>query len=93
MILSEKLPNKDVKATIKALENFLKINMPLTLQMDNGKNFVSKEFEGFCKKNNIDIIRCAPYRHQGNGMAEKSVDTLKNMIRKEKKKIEELTLT
>ena len=81
LILSDKPPNKEAKSTIKALENFfLKINMPFTLQMDNGKNFVSKEFKGFCEKNNIDVIHCTPYRHQGNGMAEKSMDTLKNMI-------------
>ena len=64
---------------------FLKINMPFILQTGNGTNFTSKEIEGFCNKNNIDIVRCAPYRRQGNGMAEKRVDTLKNTIHKEKK--------
>ena len=86
LILSEKLKNKDSKSSIKALENmFLKINMPFMLKMDNGTNFTSKEFKTFCSRNNIELVRCAPYRHQGNGMAKKCGDTLKNMIRKENK--------
>ena len=38
----------------------------------------------------ISTVRCSPYRYQGDGMAEKSVDTLKNMIRKKKMRITEL---
>ena len=86
LIWSQKLANKDTQTTIRALENiFLKVSMPFIIQTDNGKNFCSKEFEDFAEKNNIEIICCAPYRHQGNGQAEQSVNTLKQMIKKEKK--------
>ena len=65
--------------------------MPFVIQTDNGKNFCSKEFEEFAEKDNKEVTRCAPYRHQGNGQAEQSVNTLKQMIKKEKKtKVERL---
>ena len=59
--------------------------MQYMIQTDDRKYFVSREFEKFTDKNNTEVVKCAPYQHQGNGQAKQGVDTLKNMIRKYKK--------
>ena len=59
--------------------------MPYILQTENRKNLTSLELEDFCEKPSIDQVRCSPYQHQANRQVEQSVDTLKNMLRKDKK--------
>ena len=69
LIWSQKLANKEAGTTVKALENiFLKISMPFMIQTDTGKNFCSREFEKFAKKNNRDCKVCPvpPSRQQAS---------------------------
>ena len=82
-ILGEKLKNKSAEETCRALENlFLKMGPPLKIISDNGTNFTSRRFKSLMDKYMIEHARCSPHHHAGNGAAEKSVDTLKRMLKK-----------
>ena len=41
---------------------------------------ISKEYRQFCKKRNIEIEYCTPRMHTGNGVVEKAIQTIKNLI-------------
>lgn len=53
-----------------------------TLISDNGPQFTSAEFKDFVMKYNISHITSSPLHQQSNGLAEKAVQTVKDMIRK-----------
>ena len=93
LILSEQIKNKTAKETIRAIKSFMfKLGVPVTLRSDCGTNFMAREFADFCKEYGINHVHSSPYYHEGNGASEKSVDTLKRMMRKNKTKtIEELS--
>ena len=42
--------------------------------------FISKEHRQFCKKRNIEMEYCTPRMHTGNGVVEKAIQTIKNLI-------------
>ena len=48
----------------------------LSLVSDNGTVFTSKEFQTFCRSNDIKNIRSAPYSQTSKGLAEHTVQTL-----------------
>ncbi len=48
---------------------------------DNGPQFVSREFDHFCKVNGIEHVRVAPYHPRSNGEAERYVQIFKNALR------------
>ena len=93
LIISEQIKNKSSKETVRAIKSFMwKLGVPMTLRSDNGSNYMSNEFAAFCREYGINHTTSSPYYHEGNGASEKSVDTLKRMMRKSKNKlIEELT--
>ena len=49
---------------------------------DNDSNFVSREFEAFLKQNGTHHIRTPPYHPASNGMAERTVQTFKEGMKK-----------
>ena len=49
---------------------------------DNGTNFTSKKFQSLMERYGVEHACCSLHHHQGNGLAEKSVDTLKRMLLK-----------
>ncbi|XP_055914211.1 uncharacterized protein K02A2.6-like [Eupeodes corollae] len=51
-------------------EIFCRLGYPKSIKADNGRQFVSSEFKGFCDKNNIDLITSPPYWPQANGEVE-----------------------
>lgn len=53
-----------------------------TLISDNGPQFTSAEFKDFVMKYNISHITSSPLHQQSNGLAEKAVQTVEDMIRK-----------
>ena len=61
---------------------FLRNGPTLKVVTDNGANFTSKKFQALMEKYGVKHARCSPHHHQGNGAAEKSVDTLKHMLLK-----------
>lgn len=71
----------DSKSTIEKLrENFARYGIPKVLFSDNGRQFVSNEFEMFCKINGILHKTSAPYHPATNGLAENSVGNFKRGI-------------
>jgi transposase InsO family protein len=53
-----------------------------TLISDNGPCYNSKEFADFANQYNFNHITSSPYRPQSNGLAERSVQTIKRLMTK-----------
>ena len=83
LILGDRLKDKSAAETTKALESiFVKLGPPGHMRTDNGTNYLSEKFAKLMDKYGIHHTSCSPEYHQGNGAAEKAVDTLKKMLRK-----------
>ena len=52
------------------------------LVSDNGPQYSSQEFAAFCKQWGIDHVTSSPLYPQSNGFIERSVQTVKNLLRK-----------
>ena len=51
---------------------------------DNGSVFTSEEFAEFVTKNGINHVKVAPYHPASNGLAERSIQTMKENILRQK---------
>ncbi|UYV83534.1 K02A2.6-like [Cordylochernes scorpioides] len=70
-------------ATVRVLRNLFAVHgLPDQVVSDNGRMFVVHEFQEFLRMNGIRHITSAPYHPQTNGQAERVVQTLKQLIRK-----------
>ena len=70
-------------ATITKLrQTFAVLGLPITIVSDNVSCFTSDEFEQFCKANGIKHVKCSPYHRSTNGLAERSVQTVKAGLKK-----------
>ena len=70
--------------TIQTLRTlFAQFGIPESIVSDNGPQFVSAEFEQFCKRNGIKHIRVAPYHPSSNGLAERAVRIFKEGLKKQ----------
>lgn len=70
------------KTTVKICrEIFSRFGIPSYLVSDNGRQFVSDEFELFLKQNGVKHILSVPYHPATNGLAERYVQTIKQAIR------------
>ncbi|XP_055522568.1 uncharacterized protein K02A2.6-like [Wyeomyia smithii] len=70
-------------ATIRLMRKlFANKGMPELLVTDNGSQFKSAQFDGFCCKNGIRHTTTVPYHPQSNGQAERFVDTFKRAVKK-----------
>ena len=80
-----KMSSTTSEATIRALrEMFSRHGLPEVLVSDNGPQFVSGEFEEFCKANGIAHRTSAIYKPATNGQAERVVQILKNALKQAK---------
>lgn len=71
------------RRTIELIRDvFATHGIPDTIVSDNGRNFVSGEFESFLLANGIKHIRTAPYHPSSNGQAERFVQTIKSLLKK-----------
>ena len=61
---------------------FTRFGEPRLIVSDNGPPFNSKEFEQFCKDQQIELLHSPPYNPQSNGSAERWVRTVKEMMKK-----------
>lgn len=76
---------KNINASVtieKCREIFSRFGIPKMLVTDNGRTFVSEEFQNCIKINGIIHKRSAPYHPATNGLAERFVQTLKQALRK-----------
>ena len=60
---------------------FAAYGLPESAVLDNGSQFTSEEFETFLKLNHVEHV-CPPYHPASNGLAERNVQTFKNMLTK-----------
>ena len=68
-------------ATINALRDiFSRYGLPEILVSDNGPQFISSEFQQFCRNNGIMHRTSAAYKPSTNGQAERVVQILKSAI-------------
>ena len=63
---------------------------PKVIRSDNGPCYISQEWKGLMEEYAIDHQTSSPHYHQSNGMAERGVETIKMMWRKEKDKTKAL---
>jgi hypothetical protein len=80
----EVFPTKTTTAPwcIKTLEQLFAIfGLPYTLVSDNGRQFVSADFENYLQQNKIQHKKSAPYHPATNGQAERYVQTVKNSLK------------
>ena len=67
---------------IKFLTKLLSDNgTPRTIRTDNGSCFKSNEFKECCAGEKIKRIRCTPNLHTGTGLVERTILTIKSLIR------------
>jgi hypothetical protein len=77
------MSSTSAEATARALSRvFATHGFPKAIVSDNGPQFTSEEFEGFCKERGIRHILTPPYHPQSNGEAERFVQTFKNHLEK-----------
>eukprot|EP00795_Rhopilema_esculentum_P001597 gene1597-16054_t len=70
----------------KLKDVFARHGIPEEIRSDNGPPFDSGEFACFAKEWGIQLSSSSPYYLQSNGEAERSVQTIKNILKKEKAK-------
>ncbi|UYV70685.1 K02A2.6-like, partial [Cordylochernes scorpioides] len=69
--------------TIEYLKKWFSVHgIPRLLETDNGPNFTSRDFKDFQKKWLFDHQTSSPLYPKSNGLAERAVQTAKNLIRK-----------
>lgn len=62
--------------------SFARHGIPKQVVADNGPPFNSKEMQQFSKEWNFDLVNSSPYLSNSNGMAERSIQTIKKMLKK-----------
>lgn len=68
---------------INTLRNiFAEQGLPDTVVSDNGRSFISEQFRTFLATNGIKQVLTPPYHPSSNGQAERTVQTVKNKLRK-----------
>ena len=73
---------KSAHTTIKEMKAiFARHGIPNTVIADN-MPFYSKEFHQFSKEWNFTLVTSSPRYPQSNGMAERNVQTIKNLFKK-----------
>ena len=68
-------------------ELFARYGLPMTIVSDNGPQFVSDSFKCFLKQNGIKQMFSPPYMPSCNGQAERYVQSIKNMLKKQDKNL------
>ncbi|CAH2091431.1 unnamed protein product [Euphydryas editha] len=77
------LTNMGTHAVITALKDQnARHGIPVELVTDNGPAYTSREFRKFCSTWCFTHITTSPYYAQANGLSERAVQTVKNIIKK-----------
>ena len=76
------IPNLSSDAVIISFKNTFKyVGIPVMLVSDNRTNFASREFCVFVREYRIQHVLTPPH-HQSNGCAERLIQTMKPILRK-----------
>ena len=79
------LPNSKSKTVINHIKpQFARYGIPEVIVSDNGSEFSSQEFAEFAKEYGFKHIFSSPRYPQSNGLAERAVQTAKNLMKKTK---------
>ena len=65
-------------------ESVVSYSIPNTIISDNDLQFISREFEKFCKRNGIRYIKSSAYHPRSNREIERFVQTFKNCMKQSK---------
>ncbi|KII71554.1 Transposon Ty3-I Gag-Pol polyprotein [Thelohanellus kitauei] len=57
---------------------FSKFGLPYQIVSDNGPQFISEKFKTFCRSNGIKYITSTPYHSRTNGLAKRTIRTIKD---------------
>ncbi|KAJ0175476.1 hypothetical protein K1T71_008635 [Dendrolimus kikuchii] len=77
------LKSISTKAVVTAMKDqFARHGIPAELITDNGPAFFSKEFRDFARKWSFKHITSSPMYAQSNGLSERAVRTVKNILKK-----------
>ena len=87
--LSSLMSSKVIQALKK---NFSRHGIPLKFVSDGGTQFTSKEFKDFAKFYDFTHIISSPTNAQSNGLAERNVQTAKNIFKKVLNDLKDLDL-
>ena len=77
------MKNQEASSILGTLEQgwFLRHGYPLALLSDQGRNVDGSLINGLCHRLGISKLRSSPYHPQGDGQAERSVETFKQAMR------------
>ncbi|KAL8616163.1 hypothetical protein ACOMHN_066649 [Nucella lapillus] len=79
----DELPSTTSATVIRKLSvHFARHGIPETVMSDNGPQFVAEEFKTFASTWDFDHLTSSPGYPQSNGLAEKTVQTVKNILDK-----------
>ena len=77
-----KMSSTTSSSIISALKSvFARHGIPEVLRSDNGPQYTSKEFKTFASSYDFQQITSSPQFPQSNGQAEKSMQTIKNLLK------------
>jgi transposase InsO family protein len=77
------LPDTTSSTVIKHAKSiFARHGIPRVVISDNGPQYSSKEFQEFAKKWEFQHITSSPYHPEANGKAERTVQTIKSLMKK-----------
>ena len=65
-----------------AESTFARHGIPVSVVSDNGPQYASGEFRGFSESWEFEHVTSSPGHAQSNGQAERTVQTVKNMLKK-----------
>lgn len=82
-VVTKPLPNTQQSTVARALfEVFTLFGPPKAMQSDRGSEFISQVLKKLCKAAGIDHRLVAAYNPQANGLAERTVRTVKETLKK-----------
>ena len=80
-----KLSNTSSKKVIECTKSvFTRHGIPTTVKSDNGPRYTAAEYKEFSRTWGFKHITVSPYHPQANGLAEKSVQIIKQLLKKAK---------
>ena len=78
-----KLPDTKSSTIVTYMTSiFARHGIPREVRSDNGPQYISHEFRKFAQDWNFLNVTTSPYHPQANGLAERTVQTIKNLLKK-----------